>query len=65
MCMGILFACTSVRVCAPVPTEARRDLDTLELELQADTCKLLYGFWEPNPHPLQEQPVLLSTEPSL
>jgi hypothetical protein len=27
-----------------------------------DSCKLLYGSWELNPHSLEEQPELLTTE---
>lgn len=30
-----------------------------------DSCELPHGCWESNPDPLQEQPVLLTTEPSL
>ena len=29
-----------------------------------DSCELPYGYWESNPSPLEEQPVLLITEPS-
>ena len=31
----------------------------------ADSCELPSGFWELNPGPLEEQPVLLTVEPSL
>lgn len=31
----------------------------------ADDCELLCGCWESNPGPLEEQPVVLATEPSL
>ena len=30
-----------------------------------DSCKLPCGCWDLNPGPLEEQPVLLTTEPSL
>ena len=30
-----------------------------------DSCELPYGCWELNSGPLEEQPVLLTTEPSL
>ena len=30
-----------------------------------DSCELPYGCWELNPGPLEEQPVLLTNEPSL
>jgi hypothetical protein len=30
-----------------------------------DSCDLLCGCWELNPGPLEEQPVLLTAEPSL
>ena len=30
-----------------------------------DSCELPCGCWEVNPGPLEEQPVLLTTEPSL
>ena len=31
----------------------------------SDSCELPYGCWELNPGPLEEQHVLLTTEPSL
>ena len=30
-----------------------------------DSCELSYGCWELNPGPLEEQPVFLTSEPSL
>jgi hypothetical protein len=30
-----------------------------------DSCEPPYGYWEVNPDPLDEQPGLLTTEPSL
>jgi hypothetical protein len=38
----------------------KRALDSLELKLWATT-----GYWESNLGPLEEQPVLLTTEPPL
>ena len=38
-------------------------MDTLELEL--DHCEVSCRCWEPNPGSLEEQQVLLDTEPSL
>jgi hypothetical protein len=35
------------------------------LDLTTDGCELPCGCWELNPGPLEEQPVLLSSEPSL
>ena len=49
MCVSVLPACTS-----------------LGLEVGAtDSCKLPCGCWELNLAPLEEQPVLLTTKPSL
>lgn len=39
-----------------VPMEARRQY-WIALGLITDGCKLPRGCWEPNPRPLQEQPV--------
>ena len=38
--------------------------DSLELDF-SDSCELLCECWELNPGPLEEQSVLLTTEPSL
>ena len=35
------------------------------VESPGTSCELLYGFWELNPGPPEEQPVLLTAEPSL
>ena len=47
-------------ICVPgacrVPVKARR---------VTDGCQLPHKCWEQNPGPLQQQPVLLTTEPSL
>jgi hypothetical protein len=50
MCVGVLPACRSVRIRSPA------------LEC---SCELSRGYWELNLGPLEEQPVLLSVEPSL
>lgn len=53
-------------VCAPhvclVPTEARRGYVTPGV---TDSSESLPGCWEFNPGPVEEQPVLLTTEPDL
>jgi hypothetical protein len=30
-----------------------------------DGCELPFGYWEPHPSPLQEQPMLSTVQPSL
>ena len=45
-----------------MPTETKRVSDPLELELQMVVSGHVPGCWEPNFHPLQEQPVLFPTE---
>jgi hypothetical protein len=37
----------------------------LELELPTVSSELLYGCWESNLDPLEEEPVLLTAEPSV
>ena len=48
-----------LHICA-VPTEVGEDL-----ELELHSCELPRGCWGPNPGPLGEQPVRLTTEPTL
>jgi hypothetical protein len=48
--MGVLFACK---------------LHTKRGTQISYSCQLPHGCWELNPGPLEEQPVLLTTEPSL
>lgn len=55
--MSCVCVCMSVHVAC---RGQRRLLDSLELELQV--VRSCYWFWEPHPGPLQQQPVLLSTE---
>ena len=50
MCISVLPACVSVRFPGTRIT---------------DSCELLCGCWELNLGPLEEQPVLLTAEPSL
>jgi hypothetical protein len=51
-------------MCAWCHGGRERASDPLELELQ-EVMNILGGFWESNPGPLEKQPVLLNTEPSL
>ena len=50
-CFALMYFCVRV-------------LDFLDLEL-TNRCELLCGCWELNWNPLEEQPVLLTAEPSL
>lgn len=47
-----------------VPMEAKRVLSSLEVELETVVSHHMLA-WEANPDPLQEQPVLLTAEPTL
>lgn len=53
MCIAVLPACISVKV-----------PDILELELPT-SCELPCGCWKVKPGPLEEQPVLLTSELSI
>ena len=59
------FAC--MHVCVPCAFSAHRSgkraSDTLGMK--SDNCELSCGYWELNLGPLNNQPVLLVTEPSL
>lgn len=60
MCRGVLPSCVSTHHGHTVPVEARRRdgiISELELELTA-AC----GCWECSPGPLEEPPVLSTTE---
>lgn len=48
-----------------VPLEDRKIEGLLKLELQMVMNHYVFGFWELNLRPLKEQPVLITTEPSL
>lgn len=59
--MLCVFACMSLcTTCVQEPAEARSPGTGV-----TDSCKLPHGWWELNPDPLQEQPVLLAPEPFL
>lgn len=62
MCMNI-----SLHVCAPhvllVLAEPRRSSRSLRTGVTG-CCKIPYGCWETSPHPLEEQPMLITTGPS-
>ena len=64
--MSVLPACMSVshiRAC-PVPSEASEGHQIPGTGV-IDGCETPCGCWELNLGPLQEQPVLLTAEPSL
>lgn len=44
--------------CPQKPEEGSKPLETVATE----GCKLSCGCWDPNPGPLKEQPLLLTTE---
>lgn len=46
-----------------VPTEGRKGIGSPGIGVTVD-CELPCGFWELNLCPLEEQPVLLTAEPS-
>jgi hypothetical protein len=54
-----------VTTCVPVETRRGTPSDFMELELQMGVNHPPYGFSELNLDCLQEQPVLLTSEPSL
>lgn len=62
MCMNVcLYVCT---LCIYlVPLKARKCVGTPRPRV-TDVYELPCGCWEPNPGPLQDQPVLLTAEPS-
>ncbi|KAL6074356.1 hypothetical protein STEG23_012106, partial [Scotinomys teguina] len=59
----------------PVPAASRAHSVSYVMQLRSskrspgtgvtDSCELPCGFWDLNPGPLEEQPVLLTAEPSL
>ena len=63
--MGVFSVCT---FCAPskclVPIETRIEIRSPGTGV-TDGHKLPSGFWELNQNPLEEQPVLLTTEPPI
>lgn len=57
-CMGVLLACLSVRLlhawCPQRPEEGIKPPDTGVI----DDCEPSCRYWDSNPRPLKEQPVL-------
>lgn len=65
MCMVVLPACMSVHcINALCPWRPEEDIGSLWTGV-SDGCETLCGFWKLNQDPLQEQQILLTTEPSL
>ena len=60
-CFACMCLCT---MCMQYPQRPEEDIRSHGTEVK-DNCQLPCGCWELNPGPLQEQPVLLTTEPSL
>jgi hypothetical protein len=64
MCMDVLPVCIPVHHihtwCSQKPEK-----DPLGIELQKTNCKLPQASWDLNPGLLEEQQVLLTSEPSL
>lgn len=54
---------TGSAVCL-VSVKARKGVESPGIEV-TECCEPPCGSWEPNPRPLEEQPMLLATEPSL
>lgn len=61
ICMGVLPACMSVHHMHTVSTEAIKSSQAGVTDGREPLC----GCWESNPVPLEDQPGLLVTEPSL
>lgn len=59
--MAVSVASISVSHTYALPVEARRCIRSYETVW----LSVPYGYWEPNPGLLEEQPVLVSTESSL
>ena len=65
MCMGVLSDCVSVynvHVCHPQRLE--EGVRSVSISI-IDGCELPCGCWDLNPGLLEEQPVLLTSEPTL
>ena len=60
--MDVLPACTSVHHTMPCALES---YSMVRLPGVTDTCESTCEHWELNLSPLEKQPVLLTTEPSL
>ena len=64
MCMRVLPPCMSMhQVCSWSPQRSEEGTGVPRIGVTA-SCELPCGRWELNPSPLQEQPLLLPTEPS-
>lgn len=64
-----MYGCSScMYVRAPyaclVPEKARRKTQVPQTGVK-DSCELVCGCWQSNQSPLEEQPMFLTTEPSL
>ena len=55
----------SMSTCLRAPMEASRERQIPPGNGLTDGCELPCGCWELNPGPLEDQPVLLTAEPSL
>jgi hypothetical protein len=69
VCVTILYGCLAfIYVCAPcaclVPTEAKEGSLSPETGVVGG-CEAQCGRWESNPGPLEEQPMFITTAPSL
>lgn len=62
--MFCLYICLCA-VCLPACGGQKRALDVMGLELLTGDCELQCRCEEPNPGPLQEQPLILASETSL
>lgn len=65
MCMGVLPACLPVHHVYCWYLKEPEDGVSSPGTRVTDICELLSGNWELNPGPVEEPPVLLTTEPSL
>lgn len=63
VCMGVLAACVCVSTCVKCLCGQKRMLHLLKVRLHMVGCESQYGCFELNP--VEEQPVLLTAQPSL
>ena len=65
MCMSVLFACMHTHhACPQYPWRSDEGIRVPGTGYMS-SYEALYGTWDPNPGLLQEQQVLLTTEPPL
>ena len=64
MCECFAYTCTCVLHVSLVPLETRKGVVSSETRV-TDGCEPPGGCWELNRHPLEEQQVVSTTEPSL